>query len=158
MRILSYFLFVFAFVACAETPREEPLSLWYDRPAENWNEALPIGNGHAGAMVFGGVDSEQLQLNENTLYSGEPSVIFKDIKVTPEMFDKVVGLMKKEKYKEATDLVCENWLGRLHQYYQPFADLHIKNNKSGEVSEYKRDLNISDAISGTRYVQNGIEY
>ncbi len=71
-------------------------------------------------MVFGGVDSEQLQLNENTLYSGEPSVIFKDIKVTPEMFDKVVGLMKKEKiYKEATDLVCENWLGRLHQYYQP---------------------------------------
>ena len=93
MRILSYFLFAFAFVACAETPREKPLSLWYDRPAENWNEALPIGNGHAGAMVFGGVDSEQLQLNENTLYSGEPSVIFKDIKVTPEMFDKVVGLM-----------------------------------------------------------------
>lgn len=158
MRVLSYFLFLFVLVACAKTPTEKPLALWYDRPAENWNEALPIGNGHAGAMVFGGVDSEQLQLNENTLYSGEPSVIFKDIKVTPEMFDKVVGLMRKEKYKDATDLVCKNWLGRLHQYYQPFADLHIQNNKTGEVSEYKRDLNISDAIASTKYVQNGIRY
>ncbi|WP_394803876.1 glycoside hydrolase family 95 protein [Parabacteroides leei] len=158
MRVLSYFMCLFLLLACAKTPEEKPLTLWYDKPAGNWNEALPIGNGHAGAMVFGGVDSEQLQLNENTLYSGEPSVIFKDIKVTPEMFDKVVGLMRKERYKEATDLVCKNWLGRLHQYYQPFADLHIQNNKTGEVSEYKRDLNISDAIASTRYVQNGIRY
>ena len=158
MRVLSYFMCLFLLLACAKTPKEKPLTLWYDKPAGNWNEALPIGNGHAGAMVFGGVDSEQLQLNENTLYSGEPSVIFKDIKVTPEMFDKVVGLMRKERYKEATDLVCKNWLGRLHQYYQPFADLHIQNNKTGEVSEYKRDLNISDAIASTKYVQNGIRY
>lgn len=158
MRILSYLLFLLALVACAKTPHEKPLTLWYDHPASNWNEALPIGNGHAGAMVFGGVDSEQLQLNENTLYSGEPSVIFKDIKVTPELFDKVTGMMKAEKYKEATDLVCKNWLGRLHQYYQPFADLHIANNKTGEVTAYKRELNISEAIARTSYKQNGIRY
>lgn len=158
MRVLSYLLFLLALVACAKTPREKPLTLWYDHPASNWNEALPIGNGHAGAMVFGGVDSEQLQLNENTLYSGEPSVIFKDIKVTPELFDKVTGMMKAEKYKEATDLVCKNWLGRLHQYYQPFADLHIANNKTGEVTAYKRELNISEAIARTSYKQNGIRY
>lgn len=158
MRIITCLISLLLLVACARTPQKEPLALWYDEPARNWNEALPIGNGHSGAMVFGGIDSEQLQLNENTLYSGEPSVLFKDIKVTPEMFDKVVGLMRKEKYKEASDLVCKHWLGRLHQYYQPFADLHIKNNRTGEVSEYKRDLNISDAIASTKYIQNGIRY
>lgn len=158
MRVLSNLLLLLLLIACAKTPDEKPLTLWYDQPAANWNEALPVGNGHAGAMVFGGVDSEQLQLNENTLYSGEPSVIYKDIKITPETFDKVVGMMKDEKYKEATDLVCKNWLGRLHQYYQPFADLHIENNKKGEVTAYKRELNISDAIARTSYEQNGIRY
>lgn len=109
-------------------------------------------------MVFGGVDKEQLQLNENTLYSGEPSTVFKDIKITPGMFDKVVGLMKARKYDEASDLVCKHWLGRLHQYYQPFADLFIENNKPGEVSGYKRELNISEAVTRTVYEQNGIRY
>ena len=158
MCIIYCLAFVLFFVACAKTPEEAPLCLWYDHPAENWNEALPIGNGHAGAMVFGKVDSERLQLNENTLYSGEPSSNYEEVKVTSEMFDKVVGLLKKEKYKEATELVRKNWLGRLHQYYQPFADLHIQNNKTGEVGVYRRDLNISDAIASTQYVQNGIGY
>lgn len=157
-RLFYFFSFLFVFTVCAAKSKEKSLSLWYDSPAGNWNEALPIGNGHSGAMVFGGVDFERLQLNENTLYSGEPSVIFKDVKVTPEMFDKVTDLMKEEKYKEATNLVCKNWLGRLHQYYQPFADLQIKNNKSGKVSNYKRELDISEAIVSTQYVQNGIKY
>ena len=95
---------MFCCFACAETQKKESLVLWYKRTFENWNEALPIGNGRAGAMVFGGVDKEQLQLNENTLYSGEPSTVFKDIKITPEMFDKVVGLMKAQKYDEASTL------------------------------------------------------
>ena len=71
------------------------------------------------------------------------------------MFDKVVGLMKAGKYKTASDLVCKNWLGRLHQYYQPFGDLHIQNNKPGDAAGYKRALNISDAVATTVYKQNG---
>lgn len=158
IRLLSSLLLFFCCLACAKTQKEDPLALWYNEPAENWNEALPVGNGRAGAMVFGGVDKEQLQLNENTLYSGEPSTVFKDIKITPGMFDKVVGLMKARKYDEASDLVCKHWLGRLHQYYQPFADLFIENNKPGEVSGYKRELNISEAVTRTVYEQNGIRY
>lgn len=158
IRLLSSLLLFFCCLACAKTQKEDPLVLWYNEPAENWNEALPVGNGRAGAMVFGGVDKEQLQLNENTLYSGEPSTVFKDIKITPGMFDKVVGLMKARKYDEASDLVCKHWLGRLHQYYQPFADLFIENNKPGEVSGYKRELNISEAVTRTVYEQNGIRY
>lgn len=94
MRIITYLTLLLLLMACEETPQKEPLVLWYDSPARNWDEALPIGNGRSGAMIFGRTDNEQLQLNENTLYSGEPSVVFKDVKITPEMFDKVVGLMK----------------------------------------------------------------
>lgn len=108
MRIITYLTLLLLLMACEETPQKEPLVLWYDSPARNWDEALPIGNGRSGAMIFGRTDNEQLQLNENTLYSGEPSVVFKDVKITPEMFDKVVGLMKAGKYTEASDLVCKN--------------------------------------------------
>ena len=53
-------------------PPAEPLSLWYRRPAPDWTEALPVGNGRLGAMVFGGVERERLQLNEDTLWAGGP--------------------------------------------------------------------------------------
>lgn len=158
IRLLSSLFLLFCCLACAETQKKEPLVLWYDEPSESWNDALPVGNGRAGAMVFGGVDKEQLQLNENTLYSGEPSTTFKDIKITPEMFDRVVELMKAQRYDEASDLVCKHWLGRLHQYYQPFGDLFIENNKPGEVSGYKRELNISDAVTRTVFQQDGVQY
>lgn len=158
IRVLISLSLFLCCLACAETQKKEPLVLWYNEPAENWNEALPLGNGRAGAMVFGGVDKEQLQLNENTLYSGEPSTIFKDVRITPDMFDQVVGLMKAGQYDRASDLVCKHWLGRLHQYYQPFGDLSIANNKPGEASSYKRELNISDAITRTAFEQNGVQY
>lgn len=158
MRIfLSLFLVLFSF-ACAQTENKDPLVLWYETPSDSWNDALPVGNGRAGAMVFGGVDEEQVQFNENTLYSGEPSVVFKDIQITPETFDRVVGLLKAKKYQEASDLVCKQWLGRLHQYYQPFADLHIHNHKKGKVTGYKRELNISEAVARTVYEQDGVHY
>ncbi|MDR2913786.1 MAG: glycoside hydrolase family 95 protein [Tannerella sp.] len=145
------------FAACQQK-QEESLTLWYNEPATNWNDALPIGNGHSGAMIFGGTDKELLQLNENTLYSGEPSVIFKDIKVTPEALDQVVSLLKKGEYAKANDIATKQWLGRLHQYYQPFGDLHIESNKTGDVSGYKRELNISESVAKTTFTQNGITY
>ncbi|MDR2920556.1 MAG: glycoside hydrolase family 95 protein [Tannerella sp.] len=148
---------LFLFTAC-QSKEKDSLTLWYNEPAANWNEALPIGNGHAGAMIFGGTDNELLQLNENTLYSGEPSVIFKDIKVTPESLEQVVSLLKKGEYTKANEIATKQWLGRLHQYYQPFGDLHIINNKKGDISGYRRELNISDAIAKTIFIQEGITY
>ena len=154
---LSIFFSLFFLLSCVQNI-DEPLTLWYAEPATDWNDALPIGNGHAGAMVFGGIDNELLQLNENTLYSGEPSVIFKDIKVTPEALEKVVASLKNGEYGKANEIATKQWLGRLHQYYQPFGDLHIENNKKGEVKSYKRELNISDAIAKTTFTQNGATY
>lgn len=153
------FLILVLITSCTDTDKKkEDVKLWYDSPAANWNEALPIGNGRLGAMVFGGTKEEHLQLNENTLYSGEPSTIFKNVKITPEMKSHVISLMKSGKYKEATDLVCKNWLGRLHQYYQPLGDLYIVNNKVGEVSDYKRELILSDAINRTNYKVGNVSY
>ncbi|MCD7900030.1 MAG: glycoside hydrolase family 95 protein [Bacteroides sp.] len=154
--LLLLFTFLFLFTGC-RAEEKESLVLWYNEPATNWNEALPIGNGHSGAMVFGGAEKEQFSLNENTLYSGEPSVIFKDAKVTDQQLEEVVKLLKKEKYQEASDIVAKSWLGRLHQYYQPLGDLFIESNQQGEISEYKRELNISDAIATTEFKQGDVK-
>ena len=159
MRKISYYLLLCLplWISCTETKQESPLTLWYTEPAKNWNEALPIGNGYVGAMVFSTVETEQLQLNENTLYAGEPNQ-YEAPKITPEMLDRVVALIKAKKYPEANEMVRKHWLGRLHQPYQPFGDLFIKNNVNGEVSNYKRELNLREAIVHTTYTQNGIAY
>ena len=157
IKFFMSFLSLIVLVAC-QKKEDAPLKLWYDCPAITWNDALPIGNGYMGGMVFGGVDNERLQLNENTLYSGEPSLVFKNIRITPESIDQVVALMRQEQYVKASNLICKNWLGRLHQYYQPFADLHICNQVKGDTSAYKRELNLSDAITRVSYIQNGVQY
>src|SRR5213593_3332432 len=69
------------------------LLLWYRRPALDWNEALPIGNGRLGAMIFGGVAEERLQLNENTLYSDEPGRRDLPLDITPD-FDRVIEMLR----------------------------------------------------------------
>ena len=68
--------------------------LWYPAPAEKWTDALPLGNGRLGAMVFGGVDKDHLQLNEDTLYSGEPPADRRSIDLRKD-FDHVTGLRRK---------------------------------------------------------------
>lgn len=90
------------FVAAMGKGEARDVVLWYDSPARNWNEALPVGNGRLGAMVFGGALQEQIQFNDNTLYSGEPSVAFKDIHVTPAQRDEVVRLMRAGEFVQAS--------------------------------------------------------
>ena len=78
------------------------LKLEYSAPAARWEEALPIGNGRQGAMVFGGVEVEHLQLNESSLYSGDPTRTFDDISVRKEL-DRVVSLLRQGEYTEAQE-------------------------------------------------------
>src|ERR1700681_2151707 len=86
--------------SAAETEPESTLRLWYRQPAPDWNEALPIGNGRLGAMVFGGVSEERLQLNENTLYSDEPGRRDLPLDVTRD-FDRVEDMLRRGEYAEA---------------------------------------------------------
>ena len=146
------------FIACAPEFGDENLVLRYDEPAVEWTDALPIGNGHIGAMVFGGVQQERLQLNEDTLYSGEPSTAaWKGTRIRPT-FDQIMSLIKEGRKLEAQEIVRREWLGVLHQSYQPMTDLYIDSPESGDVSDYRRTLDISNSVSTVSYTQNGVSY
>ncbi|MDR1982137.1 MAG: glycoside hydrolase family 95 protein, partial [Tannerellaceae bacterium] len=147
-----------ACAGCSEKEQEPSnLTLWYNRPAAAWEEALPVGNGHLGAMVFGKTDDEVLQLNDNTLYSGEPASARNDVDITPD-FDNVVTMLREGRYAEATGFVGKHWLGRLHQNYQPLGEWHLANHTPGEITDYRRELDIANATLRISWKQNGVEY
>lgn len=135
----------------------QDLTLWYDRPAAVWTEALPLGNGHMGAMVFGGVERERLQLNEVTLYSGDPEGTYKNIDLRRK-YQEVDSLMGAGKYAEAQSMVSENWLGRNHQCYQPLGDLYLDFQHEGKVTNYRRSLDLGNALAQVRYQVEGTTY
>jgi alpha-L-fucosidase 2 len=133
------------------------LRLWYRQPAPDWNEALPLGNGRLGAMIFGGAETEHLQLNENTLYSDEPGR--RDVKLDfTKEFDQVVAMLRARQFAEASDFITQRWLGRAQPCYQPLGDLHLHFEQRGEVTDYTRDLNLATAISSVRYKQGGVTF
>lgn len=124
---------------------EHPLELWYKTEAANWNEALPIGNGRLGAMVFGGVANEHLQLNEETLWSGCPTSWN-----NPEAKDHLSGvrdLVLDKKDYAAADKLCQKMEGPYNQSYLPLGDLQIEFAKPGAPAEYRRSLNLESAMS-----------
>jgi alpha-L-fucosidase 2 len=130
----------------AETSKD--LTLWYRRPASVWTEALPVGNGRLGAMVFGGVETERLALNEDTLWSGAPKPWNnRDAKkVLPE----IRRLVDEEKYHEA-DVLCKKMQGPYNQSYQPLGNLILKFDPPGSQTDYRRELDLDTGIATVRY-------
>jgi alpha-L-fucosidase 2 len=132
--------------------------LWYTEPAKKWDEALPVGNGRLGAMVFGKNGEERIQLNEETYWSGGPySTVVKDgYKVLPE----IQKLVFEEKYLAAHNLFGRNLMGYPVEQmkYQPLGNLHLFFKNQDSVTSYKRWLNLEDGISGVSYSANGISY
>lgn len=132
--------------------------LWYNKPAANWNEALPIGNGHIGAMVFGDAQVERLQLNESTIWAGGPNNNI-DSAARPYI-DEVRALLAQKKYVEA-QLVANKQLGpkgNSGMPYQLAGNLYINFPGHQNTVEYKRDLNIENATASVTYVYNGVKY
>ena len=131
------------------------LELWYRAPAVEWTDALPLGNGRLGAMVFGGVGREELQLNEETLWSGGP---YRSI--NPEALpnlDTVRSLVFEGKYKQAQDLANAHLLGTplLQMSYQPAGNLFVDFRHEAIPGSYRRSLDLDTAISTTRYALLG---
>ena len=138
---LTAFLPAALFTVAAEAePFEEPLTLWYRQPAGNWNEALPLGNGRLGAMVFGGVEKDRLQLNEDTLLSGVPH----DYAVpgAAQYLPEVRRLLFAGKESEATRLADRHMMGKplFQQGYQPLGDLMLAFPDHATATEYRREL------------------
>ncbi len=135
--------------------------LWYDQPAQTWTQALPVGNGVIGGMVFGTPAVEHIQLNEETIWAGQPNNV-----VNPnakEALPEVRRLIFEGKYKEAQDLanakVMPNAAGQnMGMPYQPFGDLYIAMPGHADYKNYERWLDLDNAQSIVRYAVDGVRY
>ena len=135
--------------------------LWYNQPAQTWTQALPIGNGVMGGMVFGTPAVEHIQLNEETIWAGQPNNV-----VNPnakEYLPKVRQLIFEGKYKEAQNLANEkvmpNAAGQnMGMPYQPFGDLYIAMPGHAAYQNYERWLDLDEAKSVVRYSVDGVQY
>jgi alpha-L-fucosidase 2 len=132
--------------------------LWYDKPAANWNEALPLGNGFIGAMVFGNTQLERLQLNESTIWGGGPNNTI-DSAARPYI-DEVRALLAQKKYLEAQQLANKQLApkGNSGMPYQMAGSLYINFPGHQNTGDYKRNLNIENATASVTYSYNGVKY
>lgn len=124
--------------------------IWYDEPASIWTEAIPVGNGFMGGMIFGDPEKEHIQMNEGTLYSGDPDYTYKTIDIR-KRYGEVMDLLDDGKYAEAQGIIHDDWLGRAQNCYQPMGDAWIDFDHDGPVSDYKRSLNLSESMVSVSY-------
>ena len=141
-----------------QSQRASVLKLWYNKPAQQWTEALPLGNGKLGAMVFGGVSDELIQLNESSLYSGGPvknTVNPNAISYLPQIRE---ALLRDKDYSKA-DKLSKKMQGLYTESYLPMGDVKIHQDfGTAQFTEYYRDLNIEKSVSTTRFTIGGITY
>jgi alpha-L-fucosidase 2 len=150
---ISLFIALFPLAASAQQHRR----LWYTRPAAHWLEALPVGNSHLGAMVYGGTDTEEIQLNEETFWSGSPhdNNSKKSLAVLPE----VRRLIFEGKEGEAAKLIDQNFIPGPHgMRFLPLGSLKLELGHKEGVTDYRRELNLGDAIATTSYIYKGVKY
>ncbi|HEY1717558.1 MAG TPA: glycoside hydrolase N-terminal domain-containing protein [Verrucomicrobiae bacterium] len=139
----------------AENPTPD---LWFAQPAEKWTDALPIGNGRIGAMIFGGVSDERIQFNEDTLWTGKPHDYVRA--GAREQLPKIQQLLFDGKTKEAEQLAKTNFLSDpvRQKAYQPFGDLHLHFSGATNVSDYRRELEVDSAVARVSYRADGVNY
>nr|WP_231732173.1 glycoside hydrolase family 95 protein [Caulobacter sp. CCH9-E1] len=135
-----------------------PLRLWYRQPAKTWVEALPVGSGKLGAMVFGGVGAERLQLNEDTLWAGGPYE-----PINPEAgaaLPEIRRLIDAGEYAKAAQLAEAKFVGvpKQQMSYQTIGDLKLEFPGLAEPTGYVRELDLDGAIATTRLTAGGVDY
>ena len=132
--------------------------LWFDSPATKWDEALPVGNGRLGAMVFGGVAEERIQLNENTYWTGGPysTVVKGGYKALPE----IQKLVFEGKYLDAHNLLGRKLMGYPveQQKYQSLANLHLFMPHGSHATDYVRDLDLHAGVTSVKYTIDEVRY
>ena len=149
-----FICFVLALPVFSQEQRQvqgDELKIWFNHPANNWNEALPVGNGRLGAMVFGGITSERLQLNEETVWSGKPEDFINP--AAQKTLPQVRQLLFAGKYAEAQKLAQENMMGnkKTGSNYQTLGDLHLEFLNQQNISEYRRELDLETAVAKVSY-------
>jgi len=151
-------------------PPQGDLVSWYRQPAGKWTEALPIGNGRLGAMIFGYVDEEHVQFNEDTLWTGKPHEYQHEgaVKFLPQIRQLLQEMRALEaegkqkeagaKQREAQDLASKEFMSEpLRQMaYQPFGDLHLKFPGHTAAADYRRELDMDSGVARVRYKAGGV--
>ena len=155
--LTSSFMFLAA-SASAATDSDSSLNLWYRQPAAKWTEALPLGNGRLGAMVFGSLPVERLQLNEESLWAGEPCDAY------PDDFRMHLSELQRLVLDGKIDQARKLGLERLtksptsFRSYEPLADLWIEVPDAGPVTDYRRDLNLATGVATVTYACKGVRF
>ena len=158
LTLTAFLISYFSFLICAVAQQHR---LWYDQPAQTWTQALPIGNGVMGGMVFGTPAVEHIQLNEETIWAGQPNNV-----VNPhakEALPEVRQLIFEGKYKEAQALADAKVMPRavdknMGMPYQPFGDLYIAMPGHADYRQYERWLDLDNARTIVCYTADGVQY
>ncbi len=133
-------------------------TIWLSGPASKWDEALPVGNGRLGAMIFGTIEEERIQLNEDTYWSGGPysTVVKNGYKSLPE----IQKLVFEGKYLQAHNLFGRKLMGYPveQQKYQSLANLHLFFHHGGKPEQYRRALDLTTGIASVSYIADGVQY
>ena len=130
--------------------------MWYARPAAHWLEALPVGNSHMGAMIYGGTETEEIQLNEETFWSGSPHN--NNSSESLDKLQEVRRLIFQGKEREAEKIIDKAFVKGPHgMRFLPLGSLKLKLGHK-DVTNYRRELSLGDALATTSYVYNGVKY
>jgi alpha-L-fucosidase 2 len=140
-----------SYCAAQTSPNATTQKLWYRQPAIKWEEALPIGNGRLGAMVFGGIREERLQINEDTIWAGEKRD--RNNPAAASAIPEVRRLLLAGKVREAEELADKNIISlpRRMPPYQPFGDLKLRFFGQENVSDYRRELDLDAGLVRVKY-------
>jgi alpha-L-fucosidase 2 len=159
MKKILHYAALTLLISCGNAPsgKDNPaLKMQYSKPATEWVEALPAGNGRLGAMIFGRTDRELIQLNEATLWAGGP-VNPNPNPEAPTYLPLVREALAREDYGKAASLL-RNMQGHYTESYAPLGDLIITQHYSGEASDYHRDLDLAVAVANTRFRAGDVAY
>lgn len=153
------FILCFFSAVSSHSQDEAPLKLWYTKPSGNtWENALPIGNGRLGAMVYGNVDTERIQLNENTLWSGGPNR--NDNPLALDSLTILRDLIFAGRQKDAEEMANRIIVSKKShgQMFEPLGELRLVFAHQGDYDNYYRELDIEKAIAATSYKLGDITY
>ncbi len=160
---LNFFVFQLLILIALTLPsmaqkEADNLKLWYNKPALKWTEALPIGNGRLGAMIFGGVENDRIQFNEETLWTGSPNDYAH--KGAAQYLGQIRQLLTEGKQKEAETLAMAEFMSvpLKQKTYQAFGDLNLHFSGQKDVSAYHRELDLKNAMCRVSYKSGGVSY
>ena len=152
-------LFLLVFYSCNKTIQKEEIrnTIWYNQPASKWMQALAVGNGRLGAMVFGDPKNERIQLNEDSMWPGGPD--WGNSQGSAEDLEEIRALLKNKDVHQADKLIIERFSYKsVSRSHQTMGDLYIDFADKEEIANYKRSLSLDDAVAKVSYTSSGNEY